>query len=124
MGLWIGGMTVYGVCIFVANVLLAARFHNHNWIGITCIILGCLAYIASYAFLSAVLNNEVDGLFVVNFRISLVWLTILFTVMFVYVCELGVRELFKLAEPDHDGPNTKNVVGIAQQDMKEDDATN
>lgn len=124
MGLWIGGMTVYGVCIFVANVLLAARFHNHNWISITCIILGCLAYILSYAFLSAVLNNEVDSLFAVNFRILLVWLTILFTVMFVYVGELGVCELFKLAEPDHHGSNTKHVVDVAQQHMKEDDTTN
>lgn len=60
-------MTVYGVCIFVANVLLAVRFHNHNWISWLAIALGCLAYIVSYGFLSAVMDNEVNHLFAVNF---------------------------------------------------------
>lgn len=96
IGLWIGGMTVYGVCIFVANVLLAVRFHNHNWISITTITLGMLAYFVFYSLLSAVFRNEVDRLFGVNFGIGLVWLSIILCVGAVYVTEKAAQHFADL----------------------------
>jgi len=32
MGIWIGGHTVYGSCILVANIVLLHRFHTHTFL--------------------------------------------------------------------------------------------
>jgi len=126
VGLWIGGMTVYGQCIIVANVLLAARFHNHNWISVTCLVLGCLAYIVSYAFLSAVVQiPEVNSIFAVNFSIGLVWLTIIFGNLFVYISEKWYLQMLKDAQVTVvKDPTPIPAVKIVDQNIQEDDASN
>lgn len=124
VGLWIGGMTVYGQCIIVANVILAARFHSHNWISITCLILGCLAYFISYAVFSAIMDNELDHLFAVNFRIGLVWLSLLFGNMFVYISEKWIIQMIRESNVTVKPPRAKSVHDIVQQDIQEDDTTN
>ena len=104
-------MTVYGQCIFVANVLLAVRFHNHDWISVSCIFLGCLAYLISYSILSVSgLANEIYLLFPVNFNIPLVWLTLLFSLGFVYISEKLVIEMIKEADPQPSLKRTKSVI--------------
>lgn len=89
--MWVGGMTVYGVCIFVANVLLFVRFNNHTAIGSICFFIGVSSYFLFYVFTSAVMHNEIDHLFQNNFKMSLVFFTILFTVGYAFVVEGAIK---------------------------------
>ena len=34
IGFWVSGMLVYGVCIFVANGVLAFKHFTHTWVGL------------------------------------------------------------------------------------------
>lgn len=49
IGFWVGGMTIYGICIFVANFELAIRFHMLSWIAVVMLMLGPIAYFLFYA---------------------------------------------------------------------------
>jgi len=84
-------MTVYGVCIFVANALLFVRFHNHTAIGTICFFVGISSYFIFFVFTSAVLHNEIDHLFQNNFKMRLVSLTITFAVGYALVVEGAIR---------------------------------
>jgi magnesium-transporting ATPase (P-type) len=33
LGFWIAGHGVYGVCVFISNIVLAHKFHHHQWGG-------------------------------------------------------------------------------------------
>jgi len=89
--MWVGGMTVYGVCIFVANALLFVRFHNHTAVGTICFFVGISSYFIFFVFTSAVLHNEIDHLFQNNFKMRLVSLTITFAVGYALVAEGAIR---------------------------------
>jgi len=31
LGFWVAGHVVYGVCVFISNLVLAHKFHHHHW---------------------------------------------------------------------------------------------
>lgn len=33
LGFWVAGHIVYGVCVFISNLVLAHKFHIHHWQG-------------------------------------------------------------------------------------------
>lgn len=47
-GFWVGGMTVYGVSIFVANLFLFTNAKTYEKIGIFLLSLGPIAYFLFY----------------------------------------------------------------------------
>ena len=56
-------MTIYGVCIFVANFLLAIRFNTHTWCSTLTLFAGVIAYFLFYFALSQVFKNQIAHLF-------------------------------------------------------------
>lgn len=63
IGFWVAGMAIYGVCIIVANVLLAAKFHIHNWVGVVFFAMMITAYFLFYWLMSLFYTNELNHLF-------------------------------------------------------------
>ena len=49
LGFWVAGHVVYGVCVFIANLVLIHKFHHHHWQGAA--LLG-LMYFAFFFILS------------------------------------------------------------------------
>lgn len=76
IGFWIAGMTVYGVCEFIANGVLFMKYNVHNYEGIILIILMVAAYFVFYAIFSLIPGNIYHS-FNTNMSIILVWLSFL-----------------------------------------------
>lgn len=78
IGFWACGMSVYGVCIFVANWELAIRFNTLNVVAFFTLCAGVLAYFLFYGLLSFVFSGNIDHLFVPTFKINLLYVSIFF----------------------------------------------
>merc|ERR1719465_390500 len=91
---WLGGNTVYGVCIFVANMILAQHSKTFEWRYIFLLILGPIAYFLFYWIANVVLVNEVWHLFRNNFSITVIWYAIIFTMIFIYALD-KVRHIYE-----------------------------
>lgn len=87
IGFWVAGMTIYGVCIFVANFLLAMRFNTHSCCSTLTLLAGVVAYFFFYSILAVFFTNQINHLFMPNFSIGVLWLSVLFCVLQTYVIE-------------------------------------
>ena len=91
-------MTVYGVCIFVANMVLAFKHYTHTCLGIIFFLMCNSAYFLFFYLFSASFKNEIGSLFVPTFSIRMVYLIIFFIVFSVYLGELaysGCKRIWK-----------------------------
>ena len=80
-------MTVYGVCIFTANLKLGCNAQTYNPIGVFLLILGPFSYFVFYWLLSCIFIGDIGSLFWPNFSINIVWLSIIFCLLLVYIME-------------------------------------
>lgn len=78
VGFWIGGMAVYGACVFIANAVLFLKFTIHNQIGIILFSLMISAYFVFY-FLFNYLKGHIHHIFATSFSQLILWLTFLLT---------------------------------------------
>lgn len=69
IGLWVGGMTVYGVCIFIANFILGLHSKTYEKFGIFLLFLGPFAYFFFYYVLNVVFKGDIGSLFFPNYNI-------------------------------------------------------
>lgn len=83
-------MTVYGVCIFVANEILLAKFKTHYWFGIFMLTWGPIAYFLFYWMLNLIFTGDIKALFKPNYTINIVWLGFLFILTTVWAIEKGL----------------------------------
>jgi hypothetical protein len=72
-------MTIYGICVIIANLVLLMKFNIHNTIGIVVFILMILAYFVFYFIVSYLFKGNIQGIFSTNFSVTIVWLTLLLT---------------------------------------------
>lgn len=87
IGFWVGGMAVYGVCIFVANWELAIRFNTLNVFAFLTLMAGVVAYFLFYGILSLVFQGNIDHLFLPTFQIKLLYVGIFFCLASTYAIE-------------------------------------
>lgn len=92
VGFWVAGMTVYGVCIFTANMVLAFKHFTHYWISFVLFILCCANYFLFFFLFSFAFKNEIGHLFDPTFRMRIVYLAFLFVVGAVYLAELAYSQ--------------------------------
>ena len=64
---WLGGNTIFGVSIFVANMILATHSKTFDWRYIFLLILGPISYFLFYWVGNIILINEIWHLFSNNF---------------------------------------------------------
>lgn len=91
-------MTVYGVCIFVANTVIAFKHHTHNWIGTFFLFLCTFSYFLFFWLFSFAFGNEIGNLFLPTFSMRIVYVCSFFIVISVYLGELcysSIKRLFK-----------------------------
>ena len=104
IGFWVCGMLVYGICIFVANSVLAFKHFTHYWIGTFFFFLCTSSYFVFFWLFSVTFKNEIDHLFMPTFSMRIVYIIILFVVISVYLAELAYSSVKRLwrGEPPHD----------------------
>lgn len=106
IGFWVGGMLVYGVCIFVANTVLAFKHFTHYWIGTFFFFICTTSYFAFFWLFSISFKNEVDHLFMPTFSMRIVYLIIFYIVISVFMAELAYsscKRLWRGDDKDMDG---------------------
>lgn len=81
-------MTVYGVCIFVANMVIAFKHNTHNWVGVFFLFLCSLSYFVFFWIFSFAFGNEIGNLFFPTFSMRIVYTSTFFIVFSVYIGEL------------------------------------
>lgn len=81
-------MTVYGVCIFVANMVIAFKHNTHNWVGVFFLFLCSLSYFVFFWIFSFAFGNEIGNLFFPTFSMRIVYTSTFFIVFSVYLGEL------------------------------------
>lgn len=86
IGFWVSGMAVYGSCVFVANMVVFTRMHEHNGYSIFFFILMILGYFSCYWLFAY--QGYIFGIFWTQLGISLMWLCFMFNTLQVYVTEL------------------------------------
>ena len=87
IGLFVAGMTVYGVCIFIANFILGCNAKTYEWRGIFLLFLGPISYFFFYWLLNLIFIGDIKSSFIPNFSINLVYIVIFFCLATVYVIE-------------------------------------
>lgn len=87
LGLWIGGMTTYGICIFMANALLGIHAKTYDPFGIFLLFLGPIAYFLFYWLTNIVFVGYTSCLFANNFNIGIVWIAMLFCLIQQYIVD-------------------------------------
>ena len=106
IGFWVGGMLVYGVCIFVANTVLAFKHFTHYWIGAFFFFICTSSYFVFFWLFSISFKNEVDHLFMPTFSMRIVYLIMFYVVFSVYMAELAYsscKRLWRGDDKDMDG---------------------
>jgi len=84
---WLGGNTIFGVCIFVANMILATHSKTFDWRYIFLLILGPISYFLFYWVGNVILINEIWHLFSNNFSITVIWYAIIFSMVSIYALD-------------------------------------
>lgn len=98
IGFWTSGMTVYGVCIFVANTVIAFKHHIHNAFGVTFLFLCTFSYFFFFWIFSFSFGNEIGSLFLPTFQMRIVYASTFFIVSSVYLGEVaysGIKRMFR-----------------------------
>ena len=93
-------MLVYGICIFVANSVLAFKHNTHYWIGTFFFVLCTSAYFFFYWLFSVTFKNEVNHLFMPTFSMRICYVVILFIVVSVYLAELAYSAFKRMWKGD------------------------
>lgn len=93
IGLWVGGMTVYGCCIFLANLVLGLHSKTYEWRYFVLLSLGPIAYFLFYWILNMVFIGDIAYLFVPNYSIVIVWIAIFFCLIFTGILD-AIREIY------------------------------
>lgn len=92
LGFWVAGHVVYGVCVFISNLVLAHKFHHHHWQGLALIGLMIFAFFfilgVQSAWPSVTFFADVSHIFRHTFKSPLVWLTIFMSCGQVSIFEL------------------------------------
>lgn len=109
IGFWVAGMLVYGVCIFVANSVLAFKHFTHYWIGTFFFVLCTSSYFFFFWLFSISFKNEIDHLFMPTFKMRICYIIIIFIVSAVYLAELAYSSCKRLwkGEPQDQGNETE-----------------
>lgn len=89
-------MTVYGVCIFTANLKLGCNMKTFDPRGVFLLLLGPLSYFVFYWLLSNIFVGDIGSLFQPNFSINIVWMSILFCLLLCYIMEKAYATLEEL----------------------------
>lgn len=100
IGFWVCGMLVYGICIFVANSVLAFKHFTHYWIGTFFFVLCTSSYFFFFYLFSISFKNEVDHLFVPTFSMRIVYIVIFYVVFSVYLAELAYSSCKRMMRGD------------------------
>lgn len=89
IGFWVVGHTVYGVCVVVANVVIAFKFHNYSGWGEVLAFGSSLSYFTLF-FLQNLLKMfpELYLIFDTTYRQPMVWVATLLSVGVVVVIEM------------------------------------
>lgn len=89
IGFWVGGMLTYGVCIFVANAVLAFKHFTHYWLGTFFFFMCSSSYFLFFWLFSISFRNEIDHLFMPTFSMRICYIIMLFIVIAVFLGELA-----------------------------------
>lgn len=87
-------MTVFGVSIFIANLVLALHSKTFEWRYIILLMLGPIGFFLFYWIANFVLVGEIQYLFVPNFSITVIWYAIIFCLITTYVID-KIREIYE-----------------------------
>jgi len=96
IGFWVCGMLVYGICIFVANSVLAYKHFTHYWIGTFFFFLCTSSYFVFFWLFSMSFKNEIGNLFAPTFAMRICWIVLFFIVISVYLAELSYASFKRL----------------------------
>jgi len=88
IGLWVGGMTVFGCSIFIANFVLGLHSKTYEWRYIVLLCLGPIAYFLFYWILNIIFVGDIAYLFGANFSIIAVWFAIMFSMVSTYILDI------------------------------------
>lgn len=102
IGFWVAGMAVYGVCIFVANSVLAFKHYTHYWVGTFFFFMCTMSYFLFFYLFSISFTNEIGHLFIPTFSMRVVYVVFLFVVISVYLGELAYSACKRMCKGDHD----------------------
>jgi hypothetical protein len=100
-------MTVYGVCIFVANMVIGFKHHIHNSIGIFFLFLCTVSYFVFFWLFSFAFGNEIGNLFFPTFKMRIVYFSTFFIVMSVYCGELAYANCKRMCKKPPPERNTE-----------------
>jgi magnesium-transporting ATPase (P-type) len=107
IGFWSSGMTVYGVCIFVANMVIAFKHHTHTYIGVFFLFLCSFSYFVFFWLFSFAFGNEIGNLFFPTFSMRIVYMVSLFIVFSVYLGELAYSNCKRICKKPPPERNTE-----------------
>lgn len=96
IGFWVAGMLVYGICIFVANTVLAYKHFTHYWIGTFFFVLCSSSYFVFFWLFSMSFKNEIGNLFQPTFSMRICWIIMFFIVITAYLLELSYASFKRL----------------------------
>jgi hypothetical protein len=102
IGFWVSGMLVYGVCIFVANGVLAFKQYTHTWMGTFFYILCASSYFFFYWLFSVTFKNEIAHLFIPTFSMRVCYVIFFYICGTVYLLELAWSALKHWWKPEID----------------------
>lgn len=107
IGFWVGGMTTFGVCIFMANFLLGLQAKTYEIYGILMLFIGPIAYFFFYWVLNNVFVGDIACLFAPNFSIGIIWVAMLFCLIQQYAVEKAIQAYKKIDEVEDNLPGAK-----------------
>lgn len=100
IGFWVAGMVVYGVCIFVANSVLAFKHYTHYWIGTFFFVMCTSSYFLFFYLFSISFKNEIGHLFIPTFSMRIVYIIAFFIVISVFLAECAYSQCKRMWKGD------------------------
>jgi hypothetical protein len=91
---WLGGFTIYMVCVFVANLILAQHSMTFEWRYIFLLVLGPLSLFFFYWIGNILLVSEISYIFANNLTITVIWYAIIFSLVSTYLLDT-VRQIYE-----------------------------
>jgi len=116
---WLGGMTIFGVAIFVSNMILAQHSTTFEWRYIVLLIFGPICYFFLYWIASKILPGEISHLFINNFSITVIWYAIIFSLVSIYALDM-VRQIYEGFDKIEDNMPGAQIEDEDLNDIKND----
>lgn len=101
---WLGGFTVFMVCVLVANLILAQHSKTFEWRYILLLLIGPFCFFLVYWILSFILVSEISYLFKNNLSITVIWYAILFSMVTTYLVDTA-RQVYENFDEIEDNLN-------------------